>query len=150
MLELAADLRLLDEPVDHLGPVAVPRQQDLDGQVAPQVRVAAFEDGPHATAGDLAQELIAAGAGVGDLLGARADRRALVLLRVEQQDAWDRAVRLGQRLQHATVGGRAGPERRGQSPVQDVRVGTGGRLPFIRRLNHGSPPQATSNPTRRT
>ena len=32
-------------------------EQDLDGQVAAQVGVAALEDGPHAAAGDLAEEL---------------------------------------------------------------------------------------------
>ena len=42
MLELAADLRLLDEPgaAHHLGSVAMLLQQDLDGQAAAQVDVA--------------------------------------------------------------------------------------------------------------
>jgi hypothetical protein len=44
--ELAGDLRLLDEPADHGRVVAVPIQQDLDGQVEPQVGVAALEDHP--------------------------------------------------------------------------------------------------------
>ena len=34
-------------------------EQDLDGQVAAQVGVAALEDGAHAAAGDLAEELVA-------------------------------------------------------------------------------------------
>ena len=55
VLELAADLRLLDEPADHLGVVAVLLQQHLDGQVAAEVDVAALEDRPHAAAGDLAE-----------------------------------------------------------------------------------------------
>ena len=59
MLELAADLRLLDEPADHLGVVAVLLQEDLDGQVAAEVGVAALEDDAHAAAGDLAEELVA-------------------------------------------------------------------------------------------
>ena len=62
VLELAADLRLLDEPADQLGVVAVLLEQDLDRQVAAQVVVTALEDGTHAAAGDLAQELIAVAA----------------------------------------------------------------------------------------
>ena len=62
VLELAADLRLLDEPADQLGVVAVLLEQDLDRQVAAQVGVTALEDGTHAAAGDLAQELIAVAA----------------------------------------------------------------------------------------
>src|SRR5262249_42357555 len=52
LLDLACDLRLLDEPADHGRVVAVPIQQDLDGPVAPQVDVAALEDQPHPPAGD--------------------------------------------------------------------------------------------------
>ena len=48
VLELPADLRLLDEPPDHLGMVAVFLAHHLDGQVAAEVEVAALEDGPHA------------------------------------------------------------------------------------------------------
>ena len=60
VLELAADLRLLDEPADHLGVVAVLFQDDLDGQVAAEVDVAPLEDRAHPAAGDLAHELVAA------------------------------------------------------------------------------------------
>ena len=83
VLELAADLGLLDEPADHLGVVAVLLQDDLDGQVAAEVDVAALEDRPHAAAGDLADELVAAGVAgeVGHLRGAgltgRSRRRAV-------------------------------------------------------------------------
>ena len=59
VLELAADLRLLDEPADHLGVVAVLLQEDLDGQVAAEVDVAALEHDAHAAPGDLAEELVA-------------------------------------------------------------------------------------------
>ena len=55
VLELAGDLRLLDEPADQLGLVAVRLEQDLDGQVAAEVGVAPLEHGAHAAAGDLAQ-----------------------------------------------------------------------------------------------
>ena len=57
MLQLAADLGLLDEAADQLGLVAVRLEQDLHGQVAAEVRVTAFEHGAHAAAGDLAQQL---------------------------------------------------------------------------------------------
>jgi hypothetical protein len=57
VLQLAADLRLLDEPADEVGLVAVGFEQDLDGEVAAKVGVAPFEDGAHAASGDLAEEL---------------------------------------------------------------------------------------------
>ena len=96
MLELAADLRLLDEAADQLGIVVVLFEQDLDGQVAAQVGVAALEDGAHAAAADLAQELVAAGV-LGHLGGRGPDHRGLGLgLGVAEQDAGDRADRLGQ------------------------------------------------------
>ena len=46
MLELAADLRFLDEAADDLGIVVVFLEQDLDGQVAAQVGVAALRTAP--------------------------------------------------------------------------------------------------------
>ena len=64
MLQLPADLRLLDEPPGHVGPVGVLLQQHLDRQVAAQVDVAAAQHGAHAAAGDLAGELVAV-AGLG-------------------------------------------------------------------------------------
>jgi hypothetical protein len=62
-LELACDLRLFDEPADHGRVVAVPIQQDLDGQVVPQVGAAALEDHPHPPAGDLPEQLAPPGHG---------------------------------------------------------------------------------------
>ncbi len=59
VLELTADLRLLDEPAHQLGLVLVALEQDLDGQVAAQVGVAPLEDRPHPAPGDLAEELVA-------------------------------------------------------------------------------------------
>ena len=59
VLELAADLRLLDEPADHLGVVAVLLPDHLDGQVAAEVEVAALEDRAHPAPGELADELVA-------------------------------------------------------------------------------------------
>ena len=57
MLELAADLRLLDEPADHVGLVAELLAQHLDRQVAAQVGIVPLEDHPHAAAADHAEEL---------------------------------------------------------------------------------------------
>ena len=59
VLQLPADLRLLEEPPRHLGPVGVLLQQHLDRQVAAQVHVAAAQHRAHAAAGDLAEELVA-------------------------------------------------------------------------------------------
>ena len=59
VLELAGDLRLLDEATDHLGAVAVLLEDDLDGHVAADIDVAALEHDAHASAGDLAEELYA-------------------------------------------------------------------------------------------
>ncbi len=58
VLELAADLGFFHEPLDQVGPAAVPIEEDLDRQVAAEVGVAALEHGPHPAAGDLAEELI--------------------------------------------------------------------------------------------
>jgi hypothetical protein len=60
MLELAADLCLLHEPASHVGIVVPFLEQDLDGQVSPQIGIAAFEDSPHPAVADLAQDLVAA------------------------------------------------------------------------------------------
>src|SRR5262249_62391536 len=60
VLELAADLRLLHEALDHPDLALVRLQEHLDGDVAAQVGVAPLEHGPHAAPGDLAQELITA------------------------------------------------------------------------------------------
>ena len=57
MLQLAGDLGFLDEAADHLGLFAVRFEQDLDGEVAAEVRIATLEHGSHAAAGDLAEEL---------------------------------------------------------------------------------------------
>ena len=59
VLELAADLRLLDEPADHLGVVAVLLPDHLDGEVPAEVEVAPLEDRAHPAPGELADELVA-------------------------------------------------------------------------------------------
>ena len=60
MLELTANLRLLDKPADQFGPFPVPIQEYLDGQLSSQVGVAAAEDGPHAATADLTKKLVPA------------------------------------------------------------------------------------------
>ena len=78
MLQLAADLRLLDEALDQVGPVAVAVEEDLDGQVAAELGVAALEDGAHAAAGDLAEELVATGRAVEQDVSIGGRRRPVV------------------------------------------------------------------------
>ena len=51
----------LDKSTDQLGLVLVRIEQHLDGQVAAEVDIAAPQHGPHAAAGDLAEELIPVG-----------------------------------------------------------------------------------------
>ena len=68
VLELAADLRFLDEPSDHVGVVAEILPEHLEGDVAAQVGVAALEHGAHAAAGDLAVDPVA-DRGVGTVPG---------------------------------------------------------------------------------
>ena len=112
MLELAADLGLLDESAGHLGIVVVFFEQDLDGQVSPQVGVAALEDGPHAAVADLAQDLVAAGL-FRHLGGRGADDGSMgIVLGVAKQDSRDRTGRLGQ----------SGQDAANQGPVQSRLV----------------------------
>ena len=105
MLELAADLRLLDEAADHVGVVAVVVAEDLDGEVAAEVGVAALEDGAHAAAGDLAVDAVADRA-VGVVAVRRPDDRPGLLAgsRVAEQHAGDRPDRLGDGVQDARAG----------------------------------------------
>ncbi len=105
MLELAADLCLLDESANQLGVIAVLLQQDLDGKVASQVGVAALENDPHAAPGDHAEELQPTGAvgHRGHLGGGRLDHGTGAGRRigVAEQDQGHPAQRLGQRDQKA-------------------------------------------------
>ena len=57
VLELSGDLGLLEKAVDHFGAMAEVVAEDLDGQVAAEVAVAAAEDDAHAAAADLVGEL---------------------------------------------------------------------------------------------
>ena len=96
MLELSGDLRFLDEASDEIGVIPVPVEQDLDGEVAAQVGVAALEDGTHPAVSDLAQDLVAAGL-VGHFRCGWSDHRGIgLLLGVAEQDPWAGSARLGQ------------------------------------------------------
>ncbi len=59
VLQLAADLHLLDEPADHVAVIAEVLAQHLQGHVAADVRVVPFEHRAHAAPGDLAVDPIA-------------------------------------------------------------------------------------------
>ena len=105
-------------------------EQDLDGQVAAEVDVAALEDGPHAAAGDLALELVAAPAPLGrrrHRRGARPHQR-LVVGQVVQVDARGRAVADGSRS-IAGWGPAASPAPRiGRPTRRPPRAGTVGHV----------------------
>ncbi len=109
VLELAADLRLLDEAADHVGVVAVVIAQDLQCHVAAEVRVAALEDGAHAAAGDLAVDPVADRAVV-IVARPRPDDRPGLLAGggVAEQDAGDGSDGGGDRVQDAGCGRLAG------------------------------------------
>ena len=79
VLQLAADLRLFHEAADQVGLLLVRFEENFDGQVAPQVGIASFEDNAHAAPGDLAQELDANGpvGGPGHLGRGRVDQGCL-------------------------------------------------------------------------
>ena len=55
VLELAADLGLLEEASAKGGVVLVMLEEDLDGQLPAEVLVSASQHGPHAAAGNLAE-----------------------------------------------------------------------------------------------
>jgi hypothetical protein len=103
MLELAADLRFLHEAAQHLGLVLVAFQQDLDGQVAAQVRIAPSEHGSHPAPRDLAKELIAIATlgGLGRGIGGRVGdgQTGFVGVRLGQEHPGNRTDRPSQALQ---------------------------------------------------
>ncbi len=129
MLELAADLGLLHEPAHQLGLVLVALEQDLHRQVAAQVGVASLEHGPHAAAGDLAEELVPVAALLrrGHLVGGGLDHGhpGVIGRRVGQQHAGDRADRSGEALQDMARMGRL--EAEGDLIVVGVAQRCGGR-----------------------
>ena len=58
VLELAGDLRFVDEPHCRAGPRGVPLGQDLDGHLAVQGHVPGAVNHPHAAAADLVEQLV--------------------------------------------------------------------------------------------
>jgi hypothetical protein len=97
-VQLATDLGFLDEAPDQVGLVAVRLEQNLDGQVATEVRVASLENRRHAAAGDFPLQLepTCPGAGGGHLRRTRSGQwpRAIVQLGIAQQDVRQSAKRL--------------------------------------------------------
>ncbi len=129
VLELAADLRLLDEAADQVGLVTEVGPQDLDGDVAAQVGVAALEDGAHAAAGDLAVDTVAdRRVGVGGI-GTDDRPRGLAGRRVAQQHAGDGADALGDGVEDAGAGR---PEGAGRLARRGRRAGERGPHQAIR------------------
>ena len=142
VLELAADLRLLDEPADHLGVVAVLLPEDLDGEVAAEVGVAPLEDRPHAAPGDLADELVARrlARDVGHLGRSGPDQPRVLggLPEMDARAALDRP---------APIGGAEGGGTRSRAVVPTI-VGTG-RVPEAEtpgRIDREGGPQAEQAP----
>ena len=122
VLQLAADLGLLDEPADQVGVVAVRLEQDLDGQVAAEVGVAALEDGAHAAAGDLAEEL--------EPSRPVAGRRHLGRSRLDERTGSIGDVRIAQ--QHPRyIFGRQDLGQRRQDARADRPVGQAGESPGV-------------------
>ena len=109
VLQLAADLGLLDEPADKLGLVAVRFQKHLHGEVSAEVGVVPLEDRPHSPAGDLAEEEHPGRARslVGHLGRAGLDDRSRVGpgFGVAEQDPRDSAQGFGQGRQGAPMRG---------------------------------------------
>src|SRR5262249_51928863 len=104
VLELAADLRLLDEPAHNVGVIAVIVAQHLERDFAAKVWVAAFEDDAHASAGDLAVDAVARGGVFVMAAGSNNRSRGLARRRVAENHARNRPDRLGDRGERALAG----------------------------------------------
>ncbi len=136
MLELAADLGLLDEPLLGHRPPSEFSLEHLEREVSTEVWVAALEDHAHPTAGDLPEHLVTVAA-PRHRGGVRVDDRGMVGRVVAQQ-----------RRLRPPAGRRIGPERGGQRGIQvrfersgvlvggdrakrvgEVRVGVHGKSP---------------------
>jgi hypothetical protein len=108
VLQLAADLRLLDEALHDLGALGQLAVEHLHRHVAAEVRVVALEDHAHAAARDLAQQLVVAAPLRHELRRRRAgidDRRGAVLrARVGQQDLGREPRPLAEDGEHGAVG----------------------------------------------
>ena len=138
VLELAADLRLLDEAAGDLRAIEVLLEEDLDGQLAAQLDVAAAEDGAHAAAGDLAGELVAVSrvGGRGHGVGAGPQDVGAVALGVAEQDGWQGAAVVEQ-AGHQAAGCVGGPAEAGRQAGVE-RVGRGRRMAAVGSGSRGS------------
>jgi hypothetical protein len=104
VLELAADLRLLDEALDDVGALRVLGAQHLERDVAVEVLVAAAVDEADAAARDLAEDLVARVVDRGRVVAAERDRRGAVV-HLAQGDVAARAVEPLDGGQHALARG---------------------------------------------
>ena len=115
VLQLAADLRLLHEAAHRDRVVAVPFEEDLDGEVAAEFEVAPLEDCPHAAVAQLAEDPVA-----GDFHQGRRGRQG-------------GPRRLGFRQRPAFIGGGRRGGRRRINGVERT---------FVWRRGHGAPRQS--------
>jgi hypothetical protein len=110
MLKLPPDLCFLDEPSHQLGLVMVAFEQHLDGQIAPQVRVAPLEHRPHPSPSDLAEKFVAIASFCGrmHLIRRRLDHGdpGIVSRRVGQQNPRQRPDRLRKKVEDMSGMGR--------------------------------------------
>ena len=128
MLELAADLGLLDEPLDHRRVPGMARVEHLHRDVPAEVGVAPLEDDAHPAAGDLAMDVVAprpAGGEPASPPGRGSDHRRRRVGLVAQQDPRRDAAGLPEGVQHAArspMSGRGrGPEGGPQGRVEGRR-----------------------------
>ena len=99
VLELPADLCLFDKPADHVGVAAHVFAENLEGDVATEVRIAPLQDLAHAAAGDLAVDPIASRGVVA--VGWADDRRGFFADGgVAEQDARDGSDCGADRVEH--------------------------------------------------
>ena len=103
VLELAANLSLLDEPADHVGIVAEVFAEHLERDVASDIWVAALEHRPHAAPRDLAVDPVAR-ALTGLAASRTVDRRLGPAVGVAEQDVRDLADTRREGLQNPPSG----------------------------------------------
>src|SRR3954464_917935 len=105
MLELPADLCLLDEALDHRRVPGMTRVQDLHRDIPTEVGISPLEDDTHSTPGDLAMEVVAprATGGEGLLEGPGGDHRRRRVGLVGEQDPRRDATGLPEDVKHAAA-----------------------------------------------
>ncbi len=122
MLQLAADLRLLDEPADHIDVVAEVFAKNFHRDVAAEVGVTSPEDLAHAPACDLAVDAVAhSGIAAAVLVGSN-ERWLEAVVGVTQEYAGDNSRGSGECVEHA---GRCRPSIDGRRPLFVLRDAAG-------------------------